>query len=89
MQVQSLSWEDPLVEGMTTHSSILSWRIPMDGGAWWATVHGVSKSWTQLSNFTFTFLQAGYHMFWFSWHNPQYVCSLALIIIVLFHSENV
>ena len=27
---------------------------PMDGGAWWATVHGVAKSWTQLSNFTFT-----------------------------------
>ena len=27
----------------------------MDGGAWWATVHGVTKSWTQLSNFTFTF----------------------------------
>ena len=23
---------------------------PMDGGAWWATVHGVTKSWTQLSN---------------------------------------
>ena len=28
---------------------------PMDGGAWWATVLGVAKSWTQLSNFTFTF----------------------------------
>ena len=28
---------------------------PMDGGAWWATVHGVAKSWTRLSNFTFTF----------------------------------
>ena len=27
---------------------------PMDGGAWWATVHGVAKSWTQLSNFTLT-----------------------------------
>ena len=27
----------------------------MDGGAWWATVHGVAKSGTQLSNFTFTF----------------------------------
>ena len=27
----------------------------MDGGAWWATVHGVAKSWTQLSDFTFTF----------------------------------
>ena len=26
----------------------------MDGGAWWATVHGVAKSWTRLSNFTFT-----------------------------------
>ena len=27
----------------------------MDGGAWWATVHGVAKSWTRLSDFTFTF----------------------------------
>ena len=27
----------------------------MDGGAWWAAVHGVAKSWTQLSGFTFTF----------------------------------
>ena len=29
---------------------------PMDGGAWWATVHGVAKSWTRLSDFTFTFM---------------------------------
>ena len=28
---------------------------PMDGGAWWAAVHGVPKRWTQLSDFTFTF----------------------------------
>ena len=27
----------------------------MDEGAWWATVHGVAKCWTRLSNFTFTF----------------------------------
>ena len=27
----------------------------MDGGGWWAAVHGVVKSWTQLSDFTFTF----------------------------------
>ena len=27
---------------------------PMDGGAWWATVHRVAKSWTRLSNFAFT-----------------------------------
>ena len=37
-------WEDPPEEGMTTHSSILAWRIPMDRGAWRATVHGVTKS---------------------------------------------
>ena len=45
-RVRSLSWEGTLEEGMATHSSILAWRIPMDGGAWWATVHGVSKSQT-------------------------------------------
>ena len=28
---------------------------PMDGGSWWAAVYGVARSWTQLSNFTFTF----------------------------------
>jgi len=44
--VQSLGWEDPLEEGMATHSSILAWRIPMDRGTWWATVHGLTKSWT-------------------------------------------
>ena len=43
-----LGWEDPLEEGMATHSSILAWRIPTDRGAWWATVHGVAKSRTWL-----------------------------------------
>ena len=37
--VLSLGWEDPLEEGMATHSSILAWRIPMDRGAWWTPVH--------------------------------------------------
>ena len=49
--VLSLSREDPLEKEMATHSSTLAWRIPMDGGAWWATVHGVAKSWTRLSDF--------------------------------------
>ena len=40
----------PLEKGMATHSSILACRIPMDRGAWQATVHGVAKSWTQLSH---------------------------------------
>ena len=36
--------EDPLKEGMATHSSILAWRIPMDRGAWQDTVHGITES---------------------------------------------
>ena len=47
--VQSLSWEDPLEEGMATHTSIPAWRIPMDRGAW-AIVHGVAKNPTRLSD---------------------------------------
>ena len=41
-----LGQEDPLEEGMTTYSSILAWRIPMDKGAWQVTVHGVAKNQT-------------------------------------------
>ena len=47
----SQSQEDPLEEGMAAHSSILAWRILMDRGVWWATVHGVAKSRTQLSSY--------------------------------------
>ena len=50
MKIRSLGWEDPLEEGMATHSSILAWRIPTDRGARWARVHGVLKSWTRLSD---------------------------------------
>ena len=42
--VRSLGQEDPLEEGMATHSSMLAWRIPTDRGAWQVTVHGVTKS---------------------------------------------
>ena len=44
--VRSLGWEDPPEEGVATQSSILAWRSPMDRGAWRATAHGVTKSWT-------------------------------------------
>ena len=44
MRVRSLSQEDPLEEGMATRSSIVVWRIPVDRGAWWATVHEVAQS---------------------------------------------
>jgi len=48
--VQSLGWEDPLEEGMATHSGILAWRNSMGRRAWRAAVHGVTKSSTQLSD---------------------------------------
>ena len=54
--VRSLGREDPLEKEMATHSSTLAWENPMEGGAWWATVHGVAKNRTQLSDFTFTFI---------------------------------
>ena len=48
MRVRSLGREDPLEPGMATHSSILAWRIPMDRGAWRATVPGITKRQTCL-----------------------------------------
>ena len=48
--VQSLGREETLEEGVSTHSSILAWRIPMDRGAWRATDHGVAKRRTRLSD---------------------------------------
>ena len=48
-RVQAMGWKDPLEWGMATSSSILGWRIPMDRGAWWAAVHGVTKSQTRLT----------------------------------------
>ena len=42
-------------EGSGTPLQCSCLENPMGGGAWWAAVHGVAKSWTRLSNFTFTF----------------------------------
>ena len=59
-----------LEEDIATHSSVLAWRIPMDRGAWRATVHGVTNSWIRLkflahmhahteSYYLFRLIQAG------------------------------
>jgi len=53
--VQSLGGEDSLEEGNGNPLQYSCLENPMDGEAWWATVHGVAKSQTQLSNFTFTY----------------------------------
>ena len=43
----SLGQEDPLEEGMATHSSILAWEMP-HRAAWQAPIYKVTKSWTRL-----------------------------------------
>ena len=50
--VRSLGWEDPLRRKWQPTPVFLPWENPMDGEAWLATVHGVTKSQTQLSDFT-------------------------------------
>ena len=50
--VQSLGWEDPLEKEMATQLQYSCLVNPTDGGAWWATVHGVAKSQTRLSDLT-------------------------------------
>ena len=60
MWIIILGQEDPLEEGMATHSSILAWRTPWTeepGGI----VHGAAKSWTRLSDLACTHI----------WHRPS------------------
>ena len=47
--VQSLSWEDPVEKEMVSHFSYTCLENSMGRGTWWAIIHGVTKSWTQLS----------------------------------------
>ena len=53
--IQSLGWEDPLEKEMSNPLQYSCLENPMDGGVWQATCHGVTKSQTKLSDFTFTF----------------------------------
>ena len=53
-----LGWEDPLEKGMQPTPVLLP-RDPMNRGAWWATVHGVAKSQTELSSREHTQMSAG------------------------------
>ena len=51
--VRSLSWEDPLEKEMATHSSILAWKIPCTEEPGGLQSHGIAKSQTRLSDFTY------------------------------------
>ena len=54
-RVQSLGWEDPLEKEMATPSTILAWEIPQTEEPGRLQSMGSAKSWTRLSDFTFTF----------------------------------
>ena len=54
-RVQSLGWGRSPGKGNGNPLQYSCFQNPMDGGAWLATVHGVAKNRTRLSNFTFTF----------------------------------
>ena len=57
--VQSLGWEDPLEEGMVTHSSTLAWRILMDRGTCWSMgSQRFRHNW--VTKYTHTLLLKGY-----------------------------
>ena len=62
-QVQSLGWVTPLEKEIAIHSSVLVPGGSMGRGTGWATVHGVTKNRTQLSNFHFHFLLMAGAMF--------------------------
>ena len=56
-RVQSLGWEDSPGEGNGNPLQYSCLENPMDRGAWWATAHGVAKSRTRLSDFTYHVLE--------------------------------
>ena len=66
-----------LEKAVAPHSSTLAWKIPWMEDAWWAAVHGVTKSRTQLSDFTFTFhfhaleKEMATHSSGLAWENPR------------------
>ena len=62
-------WGRSLENGMATHSSILSWRMPMDRGTWWGTVLRVTKSWTQLK--------------WLSTHTHTCIREIWVLVLIL------
>ena len=79
MRVQSLGREDPLEEGMATHSSILAWRIPWieeSGELWSIGLQSVRHNWSDLA-----------HAHWISCSSPCYtvgLCCLSILHIIAY-----
>ena len=76
--VLSLSWEDPLEEGMATHSSILAWRVPMDREAWWAIVHRVAKRHNRVTEHSTCLSNGSVYLVYF-----VFLCYSSCILIII------
>ena len=91
MQVPSLGWEDPLEEGMATHSGILVWEIPWTEQPGGLTVHRVTQSWTRLKRLS-THRHGGCPQAWVTRHlclgPPQGHCTLLSAGSYLIFQEN-
>ena len=68
-RVQSRGQEDPLEEGMAIHFNILACRIPMDRGAWWATVHRLAQTGTRLKQLSTDTRDEPGGQLWNKWHS--------------------
>ena len=77
--VQSLGREDPLEKGMATCSSILAWKIPWTEEPGGLQSMRVTKSWTRLSDYIFTFLLNGS-----STRSGIFICFVNLCILLLY-----
>ena len=72
-RLRSLGWEDPLEKEMATPLQYSCLENPMDRGAWWAAVHGVTKSRTRLSEYsTLTDIILNSHMTFTSFLNTPF-----------------
>ena len=70
-------WGRSLGEGNDNPLQYSCLENPMDGEAWWATVHGVAKSWTQLSDFT-------HFTIFYSLFPPKYIYLMNEVILLFF-----
>ena len=87
MQVWSLGWEDPLEEEMATYAYACSHlENPTDRGAWWATVHSVTKSWTWLSTQAHMLLLLFYSVS-ACLYLPTYLLLPLLFILLTYHTH--
>ena len=83
--IGSLGWEDSLEKEMVTHFLYSCQRNPLDRGAWWAAVHGITKSWTRLSMHVLSLSTQGCDMM--PWRLPPSKLQCVYMVFVVWQIE--